>query len=99
MVAAEVAAMCGWRVLKDGDRVGFVIASDSALYHSKAQRSQNDLLAQLKRLSQVNQRLNVDSIDADNVTFSKWIELIKRMKLKQSTLILLVIGVIAKSTT
>lgn len=87
VVAAEVAAMCGWRVLKDGDRVGFVIASDSALYHSKAQRSQNDLLAQLKRLSQANQHLNVDSLDSDKVTFSKWIELIKRMKLKQSTLI------------
>lgn len=27
VVAAEVAALCGWRVLKDGDRVGFVLAS------------------------------------------------------------------------
>ncbi|WP_407544289.1 DUF58 domain-containing protein, partial [Vibrio parahaemolyticus] len=87
VVAAEIAAMCGWRVLKDGDRVGFVIASQQALFHSKAQRSQNDLLAQLKRLAKANQSLNVDSRDGEKVTFSQWIELIKRMKLKQSTLI------------
>jgi uncharacterized protein (DUF58 family) len=87
VVAAEIAAMCGWRVLKDGDRVGFVIASHQALFHSKPQRSQNDLLAHLKLLSRANQSLNVDSIDSEKVTFSKWIELIKRMKLKQSTLI------------
>ncbi|MDV6250017.1 DUF58 domain-containing protein [Vibrio sp. EA2] len=87
VVAAEVAAMCGWRVLKDGDRVGFVIASHQALFHSKPQRSQNDFLAQLKHLTRANQSLSVDSIDSEKVTFSKWIELIKRMKLKQSTLI------------
>lgn len=87
VVAAEVAAMCGWRVLKDGDRVGFVIASHQALFHAKPQRSQNVLLSQLKHLSRANQSLSVESMDSDKVTFSKWIELIKRMKLKQSTLI------------
>ncbi|AEX24228.1 DUF58 domain-containing protein [Vibrio sp. EJY3] len=87
VVAAEVAAMCGWRVLKDGDRVGFVIASHQALFHSKPQRSQNDLLTQLKHLSRANQSLSVDSVDSEKVTFSRWVELIKRMKLKQSTLI------------
>ncbi|RSD30071.1 DUF58 domain-containing protein [Vibrio pectenicida] len=89
VVAAEVAAMCGWRVLKDADRVGFVIASDTLLYQSKAQRSQHDLLAQLKRLSQANQSLNVNSRNSDNVSFGQWIELIKRMKLKQSTYIII----------
>lgn len=87
VVAAELAAICGWRVLKDGDRVGFVVASDKRIYHSKAQRSQNDLLAQLKRLAQANQSLNVDSLNAAEVSFSRWIEMIKRLKPKQSTLI------------
>ncbi|EDP59338.1 DUF58 domain-containing protein [Vibrio sp. AND4] len=87
VVAAEIAAICGWRILKDGDRVGFVIASNHSLVHSKAQRSQTDLLAQLKRLSQANQRLSVDSFDSDNVTFGHWMALIKRMKPSQSTLI------------
>ncbi|MBU2899079.1 DUF58 domain-containing protein [Vibrio hepatarius] len=89
VVAAEVAAMCGWRVLKDSDRVGFIIASDTLLYQSKAQRSQHDLLAQLKRLSQANQALNVNSRNSDNVSFGQWIALIKRMKLKQSTYIII----------
>lgn len=87
VVAAEIAAICGWRALKDGDRVGFVLATHSALYHSKAQRSENDLLIQLKRLSKVNQGLNVDSVNTDSVSFSRWIELIRRLKPKQSTLI------------
>lgn len=89
VVAAEVAAMCGWRVLKDGDRVGFVIASQQALFHSKPQRSQNQLLSQLKQLSRANQLLSVDSTDSEKVTFSNWVELIKRMKPKQSTLIII----------
>lgn len=87
VVAAEVAAICGWRVLKDGDRVGFVIASSRALYHRKPQRAQNDLLAQLKHLASENQSLNVASQDVESVSFSHWIGQIKRMKLKQSTLI------------
>ncbi len=39
VIAAEVAALCGWRVLKDGDRVGFASASHQKLFHTKAQRS------------------------------------------------------------
>ncbi|CAM3789364.1 DUF58 domain-containing protein [Vibrio aquimaris] len=89
VVAAELGAMCGWRVLKDGDRVGFVIAADNALYHSKAKRSQHDFLAQLKRLSKANQRLNVQSLNSDKVDFGHWVSLLKRMKLKQSTFIII----------
>ncbi len=87
VVAAEVAAMCGWRALKDSDRVGFIIASGNALSYSKAQRSQNDLLVQLKYLSQVNQSLNVDSTDSEKVSLDQWVALLKRMRLRQSTLI------------
>tara|TARA_Y100001960_G_scaffold85806_1_gene91778 strand:+ start:715 stop:1677 length:963 start_codon:yes stop_codon:yes gene_type:complete len=87
VVAAELAAICGWRVLKDGDRVGYLIASHQALFHSKAQRSQNDLLSQLKHLVKANQSLDVASHDNNDVSFSRWIERIKRMGLKQSTLI------------
>ncbi|KII75285.1 DUF58 domain-containing protein [Vibrio renipiscarius] len=89
VVAAEIAAICGWRVLKDGDRVGFLIAAHNRLYRHQPQRSQNALLSQLKRLVQVNQTLDVTCVDHDEVSFSRWIELIKRMKTKQSTLILI----------
>ncbi len=87
VVAAEIAAVCGWRALKDGDRVEFIIISDRALLYNKAQRSQNDLLMQLKHLSQANQRLTVDSIDSKNVSFDHWVALLKRMTIRQSTLI------------
>ncbi len=89
VVAAELAAMCGWRVLKDGDRVGFVIAGEKALYQSKPERSQYGFLAQLKRLSQENQRLNVHSLNSDKVSFGQWLTLIKRIKLKQSTFVII----------
>ncbi|ELV8813040.1 DUF58 domain-containing protein [Vibrio vulnificus] len=87
VVAAEIAAMCAWRALKDGDRVGFVIASYQELYFSKVKRAQNDLLAQLKRLAQTNQSLNVESTDSTSVSFGHWLELIKRVKPRHSTLI------------
>ncbi|UGA57520.1 DUF58 domain-containing protein [Vibrio sp. VB16] len=87
VVAAEVAAVCGWRGLKDGDRVGFVLAAHQKLFHTKAQRSQSDLLSQLKRLAQANQSLDVNVIDSEDVGFDQWIERIKRMRMKQSTLI------------
>lgn len=89
VVAAEVAAMCGWRILKDGDRVGFIIATPECVFSSKPQRSQNDLLAQFKRLVHVNQSLSVTSSDSKIVSFQHQIQLLKRMKLRQSTIILI----------
>jgi len=89
VIAAETAAMCGWRVLKDGDRVGFMIASNQSLVYSKPQRSQNALLFQLKRLAKVNQSLNVNALDSAAVGFSQWLALINKMRLKQSTIIVI----------
>ncbi|MBC7002322.1 DUF58 domain-containing protein [Photobacterium sp. BZF1] len=87
VIAAEIAAMCGWRVLKDGDRIGVVIASTDKIYHSKSQRSQHAFMAQLKLLAKANQQLNVDSTNSDKVSFSLWLEQLKRMNLSQSTLV------------
>ncbi|MBY5946885.1 DUF58 domain-containing protein [Photobacterium rosenbergii] len=87
VIAAEIAAMCGWRVLKDGDRVGVVIASTDKIYHSKSQRSQHAFMVQLKLLAKTNQQLNVDSTNSDKVSFSLWLEQLKRMNLSQSTLV------------
>ncbi|MDV5168639.1 DUF58 domain-containing protein [Photobacterium rosenbergii] len=87
VVAAEIAAMCGWRVLKDGDRVGVVVASAEKVYHSKSQRSQHAYMAQLKVLASANQQLNVDSTNSGKVSFSLWLEQLKRMNLSQSTLV------------
>ncbi|MFV0486433.1 MAG: DUF58 domain-containing protein [Vibrio fluvialis] len=87
VVAAEVASICGWRALKEGDRVGLLIASERAILHHKPQRTQNGFLMQLNRLSKANQLLNAYSHDSEKVSFSQWVDDIRRMKLKQSTLI------------
>lgn len=89
VVAADIAALCAWRILKDGDRVGFSVADTRAIINNKPQRSQNSLLSQLKRLASSNQSLNVHSIDADSVSFKGWIQHLGRMKLTQSTLVLI----------
>lgn len=89
VIAAEIAAMCGWRVLKDGDRVGFMTASTQSLVYSKPQRSQNALLFQLKCLVKANQSLNVKAVDDEAVGFPAWLALMNKMKLKQSTLIVI----------
>lgn len=89
VVASEVAALCAWRVLKDGDRVGFSLASSQSIVHSKSQRSQNQLLGQLKQLVEANQALNVDSADNAAVSFSDWMEQLQRMRLKQTTIIMI----------
>ncbi|USD42703.1 DUF58 domain-containing protein [Vibrio sp. SCSIO 43135] len=87
VVAAEVAALCGWRVLKDSDRVGFLIAGNNGLNWSKAKRSQNDLLARLKLLSNINQELNVHSVSDSTPTFSQIVSLLNRLKLRACTLV------------
>ncbi len=87
VVAAEIAALSAWRALKDGDRVGIVTATPVRVVLSKPQRSQHHLLAQLKQLARVNQSLNVASRDKAGVSFSSWVESIKRSRPKRSTLI------------
>jgi len=87
VVAAEIAAMCAWRILKDGDRVGFLVASNERLRFTKPQRSQNNLLATLRNLASINQSLNVFSKDSQHVGLSQWIRMLQRMKLRQSTLV------------
>ncbi|MGF1751084.1 DUF58 domain-containing protein [Vibrio cionasavignyae] len=89
VVAAEIAALCAWRVLKDSDRVGFLLADSQRLTWSKSKRSQNDLLAQLKRIAHANQTLDAASIDAEGTQFDDIVQLLLRLKLQSTTLILI----------
>ncbi|MGF1686507.1 DUF58 domain-containing protein [Photobacterium japonica] len=89
VVAADIAAMCAWRILKDGDRVGFLIADSQRLHISPSQRTQHEVLRQLRVLSQANQALNVRSQDSEHVSFSHWLTQLGRMRLKQSTLVII----------
>ncbi|MGY5453364.1 DUF58 domain-containing protein [Agarivorans sp. MS3-6] len=89
VVAAEVAALCAWRVLKDNDRVGFVISDKDKIKWSKAKRSQHDLLAQLKAIAAANQQLSVSSVDSPESHFNGIVHLLTRLKLRSTTLILI----------
>ncbi|WP_162048217.1 DUF58 domain-containing protein [Vibrio taketomensis] len=89
VVAAEIAALCSWRILKDGDRVGFMIATASKLIYAQPQRTQQQLLANFKHIAKANQSLDVTSVDDGRVSLSHWLSLINRAKLKQSTIIVI----------
>lgn len=89
VVAAEIAALTGWRVLKDNDRVGFSIATADRILMHKAQRSQNDLLRELRHIATHNQALNVESKNAPHVHFSDWIKNIAQLKLKAATIVII----------
>ncbi|NOH95656.1 DUF58 domain-containing protein [Vibrio sp. 99-70-13A1] len=89
VVAAELASLTAWRVLKDSDRVGFLMVSPTQNYWMKPRRSQADLLHRLKKLSELNQSLNVDVKDSDPTSFSQFVTLLGRLKLKEATIIIL----------
>ncbi|MGF1733475.1 DUF58 domain-containing protein [Photobacterium kasasachensis] len=89
VVAAEVAALIGWRVLKDNDRIGLVLMQGDQLDWREAQRSQNHWLQRLKMLAEANQSLNVRSNDNLLSGFSALLHLLGRMKLRNTTLIVL----------
>ena len=89
VVAAELAALTAWRILQDSDRVGFVLQSTEKLHWLIPKRSQGDLLHRLKLLATVNQSLDVTSTDADGVAFTQFVTLLGRLKLKESTIIIL----------
>ncbi|GLT13701.1 DUF58 domain-containing protein [Vibrio algivorus] len=89
VVAAEIASLSGWRVLKDNDRVGFNIATPNYIVHQKSQRSQNDLLRELRLLARYNQALSVESVDVPQVQFSDWIKRIAQLKLKATTIVII----------
>ncbi|OEF25584.1 DUF58 domain-containing protein [Vibrio rumoiensis] len=89
VVAAEIAALTGWRVLKDNDRVGFSFVTPERIVHHKAQRSQNDLLRELRHVARYNQDLNVGSKNISTVHFSDWLKSIAQLKLKAATIVII----------
>ncbi|MCE4934557.1 DUF58 domain-containing protein [Aliivibrio fischeri] len=89
VVAAELAALTAWRILQDSDRVGFVINATEKLHWLTPKRSQGDLLHRLQLLASSNQSLNVTSTDVDSVSFTQFVTLLGRLKLKEATIIIL----------
>lgn len=87
VVAAEVGALAAWRIIKDNDRVGFIINHSDHIEYIKPQRSQNHLLHGLKRLCHANQSLGLHSEDGDNVGFAATISMLGNLGLKNATVV------------
>ncbi|WP_144213227.1 DUF58 domain-containing protein [Shewanella donghaensis] len=87
VVAAEVAALISWRVLREGDRIGMLLKKPDACLWSEPMRGQNHVLHILKTLSQTNQSLNVNS--SNSISFSESLTKLAQRDLRQSTVIIL----------
>lgn len=87
VVAAEVAALISWRVLREGDRIGMLLKKNDACLWSQPMRGQQHVLHLLKTLSQTNQSLNANSINS--VSFSESLMALAKRDLRQSTVIIL----------
>ncbi|OZS43413.1 DUF58 domain-containing protein [Photobacterium sanguinicancri] len=89
VVAAEIAALTAWRVLKDSDRVGFVISRHDNIEYSMPKRSQANVLSNLNQLAQANQALDVSRQDSPDVGMAALVRLLGRLKCRNNTIIFL----------
>lgn len=62
VVAAELAALAGWRGLSSGDRIGAVIFNDQTIVELKPQRSRHQLVRILNEIADFNQRLSIGAL-------------------------------------
>ncbi|MUJ24080.1 DUF58 domain-containing protein [Aliivibrio fischeri] len=88
VVAAELASLCAWRVVKESDRVGFFLISDENTEWMSPKRSQNDILKYLKKLAATNQSLQVNTKEKHSISFSNALHSLNRRNLKNSIIII-----------
>ncbi|MFB2864678.1 DUF58 domain-containing protein [Aeromonas sp. MdU4] len=89
VVAAEAAALLGWQVLKESDRVGLAIMHCNGVAWLRGQRSRTHWLANLRQLCAANHALSVTSRDSDATGLAPLLAMLGRLKLKNATLIVL----------
>ncbi len=61
VTAAEAAALCAWRILRSGDRVGGFVFNDSRIEEIKPHRSRNAVIALADRIAKQNRELRADA--------------------------------------
>lgn len=88
VVAAELASLCAWRIIKESDRVGFFLIKNEKTEWMSPQRSQNDVLHYLKKLAATNQSLHVNTKEKHSVSFSDALHSLNRRNLKNSVIII-----------
>ncbi|MUK44940.1 DUF58 domain-containing protein [Aliivibrio fischeri] len=88
VIAAELASLCAWRVVKESDRVGFFLINDKNTEWMPPKRSQNDVLKYLKKLAAINQSLQVNTKEKHSISFSNALHSLNRRNLKNSIIII-----------
>ncbi|PQJ61955.1 DUF58 domain-containing protein [Photobacterium angustum] len=88
VVAAELAVLSSWRILKESDRVGFYLFNDDKTNWLKPTRSQGELLHYIKTIVKDNSLLSVDNHHSSATALSQVIDGLNRRKLKDSIIII-----------
>ncbi len=70
VIAAHIASLCAWRVIKDGDRVGGLVFNDSDQQWFSAQRSSKQTLQLLSTIHKYNHALSTENKATDPSTTS-----------------------------
>lgn len=91
VVAANLAALCLWRVLADADRVGGYIFNDQASFHFKPQRSNTLALQFIQQLHIVNHQLQVGivEVDAPRIRLTDMLATLQALQSKSKTFVII----------
>ncbi|MBE7215937.1 DUF58 domain-containing protein [Shewanella benthica] len=89
VVAAQVAALCIWRVLQDGDRIGGMVFSEHHREVFKARRDARSAIHFIDKICEANHALKSGQATSEDNTLVAALEEMTRLKLHNSTLILI----------
>ncbi|WP_394240673.1 DUF58 domain-containing protein [Vibrio astriarenae] len=89
VIAAEVAALIGWRALRESDRVSSFIITDHGIQKVKATRNQGGFLAFLKKLSKSNLILKAQRSNANAPSLSNLLQQLSRLGSSGNTIFIL----------
>ncbi len=92
VVAAEIAALCAWRVLADNDRIGGFIMSDSHSQWFSPKRGEKPTMAMLGLVEKVNRNLLTQEMQYDSeqdLKIEKAVDGLLKKGVKNSVIILI----------
>lgn len=88
VVAAELASVMGWSVIKNNDRIGLMLLKDDGIAHFKPTRTQSDYLQQLRTLANTNQSLSIHSQGSDVNQFEVMLDELMQLKSSNSLIVI-----------
>ncbi|WP_163711741.1 DUF58 domain-containing protein [Mangrovibacterium lignilyticum] len=81
VIAARLAAILGYRVLKDGDRVGAMILKDQEAVYIKPANNRKNWLHILQEIHEANNELpGKDHKNPETATIQNWLEKVQQLK-------------------